>query len=58
MQQLEYVGRVFSDPRNLKRDMQMIRSMIIVQSLLKGTFTDTLYFLFASRPFHLAPSEE
>lgn len=49
-QALEYLGRVYSHPQNRKRDMEMIRKLIIVQSLAKGCFTDTLYFHFADEP--------
>lgn len=47
-QALMYVGRVFSHPQNSKRDMDFIRKMVIVQSLAKGTFCDTIYFNFSS----------
>lgn len=42
-----YSTRVLSDKRNQQRDMNFIRKMIVVQSLMKGKFCDTLYFNFS-----------
>ena len=42
-----YSSRVLSDIRNQQRDMNFIRKLVIVQSLMKGKFCDTLYFNFS-----------
>ena len=48
MSALMYVGRVFAHKQNQTRDMEFIRKMVIVHSLAKGEFCDTLYFNFSS----------
>lgn len=47
VESLMYSTRVLSDIRNQQRDMNFIRKLIIVQSLMKGKFCDTLYFNFS-----------
>lgn len=44
-----YCEKVFSQPQNLQRDMDFIRKMVVVQSLMKGKFIDTLYFNFSTQ---------
>lgn len=48
MSALMYVGCVFAHKQNQIRDMEFIRKMVIIQSLAKGEFCDTLYFNFSS----------
>lgn len=47
VQKLMYHTRVFSHSQNSKRDMKLITQLVIVQSLMKKAFCDTLYFNFA-----------